>query len=42
MWQRLDWGFGMGFHMLLWWALTAAGIIAIAVLLFLLSSERDA
>jgi len=42
MWHNFDWGWGMGFHMLLWWALAAAGIIAVAVLLFVLSRDGDA
>ncbi|HYL25337.1 MAG TPA: hypothetical protein VEV21_13175 [Burkholderiales bacterium] len=42
MWHEFDWGWGMGFHMLAWWALVVAGIIAVAALIFLLARDTNA
>lgn len=33
MWPVPDWGWGMGFQMVLWWVLVAIGLLAVVALL---------
>jgi hypothetical protein len=36
MWHGMDWGWGMGLHMLPWWLIVALGVLAVAALIFAL------
>lgn len=41
MWPVPDWGWGMGLHMLGWWVLIGAGLLAAIVLISRALSTRE-
>jgi hypothetical protein len=41
MWQGMDWGWGIGLHMLAWWLIAVLGVAAVAALIVILSRRAD-